>query len=82
VIIHFLEGFAVVSTIAIVSLLAALLLGGLLRSASASSQGTEAPCFEAEMEQIGPFVTVSRSVRAATARERHAAPSPTVIWMK
>lgn len=64
-IIHFLEGFAVVSTIAIVSLLAALLLGGLLRSASASSQGTEELCFEAEMEQIAPFVMVSRSVKGS-----------------
>jgi hypothetical protein len=49
VIIHLLEGFAVVSTIAIVSLSAAILLAALLRSASAPSQVTE--------EQNEPCIT-------------------------
>jgi hypothetical protein len=40
VIIHLLEDFTVVPTISIVSILAALLFAGLLRSASTSSQVT------------------------------------------
>ncbi|HEY4045450.1 MAG TPA: hypothetical protein VGM27_01180 [Acidobacteriaceae bacterium] len=64
-IIHLLEGFAVVSTIVIVSLSAAILLAALLRSASAPSQVTKEqnePCNHAAILAKGKRMKAIGSV--------------------